>query len=596
MTTNLHPGRPVNSMMTAALYPLSKFVAKLISPLTNDLRTTVKNSAEVVLKLKDIKLPPGYMLFTADICNMYGTLPIEPALHSLLQKLLSDFDLPKRTNLSPKEIISLSRLCLTHSYFQWKGECYVQFKGGAMGSPLVAHLADIHIDNILEQALQTWRGPILPYCFRYVDDVHSALLDSSISDFGKHLNSQHADIQWELATAKQNHLPFLDIDLHLMEDGTIQTSVFRKPTHTESYLRYDSCSPPSCKASVITTLVRRAYSLCSTKASLSNEIYYIGRVMATNLYPPSFVLKSILRIQKSLTNISSEPYTSIAKEEWPKPCQRSPSTSRCSCPNHPNIILAMGKNKVAEPGACFFGKCRFCCILWQLDHPACRLCKHHTFTFDTAERYALLQHKKCEKDQLALPPLQGPRTPPVVTIPYIPNTSESIKRILTKQGLRVVIKKNTTLKDLLSKLKDPLEFSEKNDSIYYFPFSCGACSVGQTSRPVPIRMKEHEDDIRLKRVSRSHPAAHVHTHHCHALTNQAKILAHAGPLKREREVREALFIAVARNCIAQPSIGIPRKWLKLCYEGTKRQINDCIATTSGPDETGKAPDGTGEAM
>jgi len=70
----------------------------------------------------------------------------------------------------------------------------------------------------------------------------------------------------------------------------------------------------------------------------------------------------------------------------------------------------------------------------------------------------------------------------------------------------VVFKKNTTLKDLLSKLKDPLQFDEKKNIICHFPFSCGACSVGQTSRPVFGRMKEHTDDIRLGRTNRSHPA------------------------------------------------------------------------------------------
>ena len=63
-------------------------------------------------------------------------------------------------------------------------------------------------------------------------------------DFLNHLNSIELTVQFTVETADDdNTLPFLDTCLHHMEGCIIQTSVYRKPTHTERYLDYMSHHP-----------------------------------------------------------------------------------------------------------------------------------------------------------------------------------------------------------------------------------------------------------------------------------------------------------------------------------------------------------------
>jgi hypothetical protein len=49
------------------------------------------------------------------------------------------------------------------------------------------------------------------------------------------------------------HLAFLDLNVHRTVEGELETDVYRKPTHTDKYLSYDSHHPVSHKRSVAKT-------------------------------------------------------------------------------------------------------------------------------------------------------------------------------------------------------------------------------------------------------------------------------------------------------------------------------------------------------
>ena len=58
-------------------------------------------------------------------------------------------------------------------------------------------------------------------------------------------------------------LPFLDILIKPDQEGRLHTTVYRKPTHTDQYLHWDSLHPISSKYSVVGTLHHRARTICS---------------------------------------------------------------------------------------------------------------------------------------------------------------------------------------------------------------------------------------------------------------------------------------------------------------------------------------------
>ena len=69
-------------------------------------------------------------------------------------------------------------------------------------------------------------------------------------------------------------------------DCVYKTSVYRIPTFTGQYLRWESFSPTKQKTNLISILVHRALMIC-TKSKLNEEIKHIKNILLDNGYPES---------------------------------------------------------------------------------------------------------------------------------------------------------------------------------------------------------------------------------------------------------------------------------------------------------------------
>ena len=98
--------------------------------------------------------------------------------------------------------------------------------------------------------------------------------------------------------------------MHRTVEGKLETDVYRKPTHTDKYLSYDSHHPVSHKRSVAKTLLQRAESLPSNSDSQANEREYVLNVLGENDYPKRF-LNDCLRSPVCRNQNNSEGDTSV---------------------------------------------------------------------------------------------------------------------------------------------------------------------------------------------------------------------------------------------------------------------------------------------
>ena len=200
-------------------------------------------------------------------------------------------------------------------------------------------------------------------------------------------------------------MPFLDVLLHHNNDGTISTSVYRKPTHTDKYLNFDSHHPMVHKVAVIRTLISRVSTLCSSSPSTRAEMNHIFTVLRKNKYPQD-VLE---RFSKPRLKVTSE-----------------------------------------------------------TDYKA------------------------------------------TVTLPYVRGVSEAIKRILSDLNVRVFFRPHTTLRSLLVHPKDPVPAGQKANVVYRIPcLSCPNSYVGQTARPLDVRVGEHKAAVKKCETASSAVAEHI---------------------------------------------------------------------------------------
>ena len=104
-----------------------------------------------------------------------------------------------------------------------------------------------------------------------MDDTCTALPQDLVEPFHAHLNSIDPNIQFTVESESEGRLPFLDVLLTREEDGSISTSVFRKATHTDQYLAFESHHPTAHKKAVVRTLMCRAETLSSSGVSRAQE-------------------------------------------------------------------------------------------------------------------------------------------------------------------------------------------------------------------------------------------------------------------------------------------------------------------------------------
>ena len=134
-----------------------------------------------------------------------------------------------------------------------------------------------------------------------MDDTHTKLKKACSEAFKKHLNSVDDDIKWttemvitppvtgeedgDIGSKRERALAFLDTLSVINDDGSVKTKVFRKETHTDQNLNFQSNHPLEHKTGVVRTLVNRTESIVSNKQEMKEEKHHITKALRLNGYP-----------------------------------------------------------------------------------------------------------------------------------------------------------------------------------------------------------------------------------------------------------------------------------------------------------------------
>ena len=136
-------------------------------------------------------------------------------------------------------------------------------EGAAMGSPVSPIVANLYMEYLEQKALSTAPHPP-KFWGRYVDDTFVIHKEANKQGFLQHINSVDPAIRFTVEDNKEDgSIPFLDTIVKPEADGSLSITVYRKPTHTDQYLQWDSHHHLSAKFSVIQTLSHRASTVCS---------------------------------------------------------------------------------------------------------------------------------------------------------------------------------------------------------------------------------------------------------------------------------------------------------------------------------------------
>lgn len=147
------------------------------------------------------------------------------------------------SNSQASFILDCARYCLTHNYFVFDDQYYLQVQGTAMGANFAPSYANLAM-GLWEHRYIWHNNPYqkhLIFYGRYIDDViiiwHGG--DDVVNDFVSHCNSNQYGLSFTHVMEKDK-LAFLDLDLYQVSNE-IHAKNFFKPTAGNSLLYYKSC-------------------------------------------------------------------------------------------------------------------------------------------------------------------------------------------------------------------------------------------------------------------------------------------------------------------------------------------------------------------
>ncbi|XP_057340580.1 uncharacterized protein LOC130677745 [Microplitis mediator] len=253
-------------------------------PVINKFEVNVRNSAELVEFLHNVKLPEDYVLVSLDVVSLFTNIPKELVLSTIEE----NWDEFKTVIRIPKDkLIELVKMCFDTSYFTFKDEYYIQLDGSAMGNPASPSLANLVMNHVLKKVVE-----IVPFRIAflklYVDDTLLAVPVSEVDDLLGWFNSIHPKIQFTMEKEVDNTLAFLDTVVIRMADGGLRTKWYQKPTSSGTLLNFKSHHPIAQKNSVVLGLLYRALKL-SHAEYYDENLEKVREILGKNNYPRSFV-------------------------------------------------------------------------------------------------------------------------------------------------------------------------------------------------------------------------------------------------------------------------------------------------------------------
>ena len=174
------------------------------------------------------------------VVSLYSNIPHKDGLEALRRFLNSG---QYNTPLHPDLVIKLAEFILTHNYFLFKDEFFLQVKGTAMGTRMVPQYANLFMADLENTVLE--KSDEKPELYGpFIDDICTLWVHGidELTRFAEEFTRQNPSIRLTVEYSR-NDRNFLDTKLSI-RNGKIETSVYKKPTDRFTLLHPNSFHPP----------------------------------------------------------------------------------------------------------------------------------------------------------------------------------------------------------------------------------------------------------------------------------------------------------------------------------------------------------------
>ena len=154
------------------------------------------------------------------------------------------------------------------------------------GIPISPIVSNLFMETFERRALET--AEVRPKAWlRYIDDVF-AIWNRDQQQL-RHLNSQHPNIEFTVGNETDGMISFLDVQVE-RRSNKICTSVFRKNTHIDRYINFNSHHHQRTLTGVVKCLKNRADRICHSSTK-NQKMTHLQWVFEANGFPRPTVRK-----------------------------------------------------------------------------------------------------------------------------------------------------------------------------------------------------------------------------------------------------------------------------------------------------------------
>ena len=158
---------PIASNTGTAIYQLAKYLAKLLSPLSQS-QHTVKSTKDFIEKIRNLNVAHGFDMISFNVKSLFTSVPLEETINIALDRIYhrKEIDIA----ISKNDMRNLLLLFTKNVHFCFGGDIYQQNDGVVMGSPLGPVPAGIFIVELKTRMIPMVMDNI-SHWRRYVDDT-----------------------------------------------------------------------------------------------------------------------------------------------------------------------------------------------------------------------------------------------------------------------------------------------------------------------------------------------------------------------------------------------------------------------------------------
>ncbi|XP_068113208.1 uncharacterized protein [Hyperolius riggenbachi] len=310
------PGRPIVSGIGGLSEKCCSFIDFFLQPHVVSLDSYVRDSTDILTKIQDVQMGPEDILATCDVESLYSNISHDHGIRAVKYFLDAETIENKRRN---SWLLQLLEYILKHNFFLFNNTFYLQIRGVAMGAKCAPSVANLFLgwwerECVWVPSLERFH-PAIAGWHRFIDDI-LILWQGSQEDLKQFLTLLNTNDVNIFLTSDISSTTVNFLDLHIMKDeeGHLISTLYRKKTAVNSLLHFSSYHTPTTRRNIPVGQFLRLRRNCSTPQAFEEEAGKLACRFRERGYPNKYVRKAWRRARFTNRETLLQPST-IQKEK-----------------------------------------------------------------------------------------------------------------------------------------------------------------------------------------------------------------------------------------------------------------------------------------